>query len=101
MIGGKNIIEEIVKGVLKRLEEEKYYQDGKLYPMPNVDIAAHIEGAIKSESDAIEIYFNVLKYVKDKEDVKVIQEIIADEENHRKILMQMNKKYHKIPPAKD
>jgi len=98
----KFVIENIVKDVLKRLKEEnEYYQDGKLYPMPNLEVAASIEGAIKSESDAIEIYLNILKNITDKEDIKKIQEIIGDELNHREVLIKLNQKYQKIPPMKD
>jgi rubrerythrin len=98
----KKIIENILKDIFKKLQEEtEYYQDEKTYDTPNLKVAAEIEGAIESESDAIEIYLKLLEVITDKGDIKIVQEIISDEENHREKLLAMVKKYNKIPPSKD
>jgi rubrerythrin len=97
----RNIVEKIVKDVFKKLKEDtEYYQDGKTYATPNLTVAAAIRGAIKSESDAIEIYLNILKLLKNKEDIEKIQEIISDEKSHEKTLIEINERYEKIPPNK-
>jgi rubrerythrin len=93
----------MVTEVFQKLSEEsdKYYEDGNIYPTPNLKVAAAIENALKSESDAIEIYLKLLEIVTQKVDKKIIQSIVADEQNHREKLLEMVKKYNKIPPNND
>jgi len=97
----KNIINEITNSVLRKLNEEEFYNDNKIYSTPNLKLAELISNAIKSEADAIRIYLNLLQYTNDEEDINIIQELISDEENHKKMLENIMKKYNKIPSAKD
>jgi len=98
----RKLIENIIEDILKKVKDEsEFYKSGKTYSTPNLELASEIEKNIKSESEAIEGYYKLLENLKDKEDIKKIQEIIADELNHRNELMEINKKYSKIPPMED
>jgi rubrerythrin len=96
----ENMVRNCVFALRKLNEETEYYEDNKYYKVKPKESAA-IENALKSECDAIEIYYNLMSSITDKKDRMTIQEIISDEENHKYLLEDMLKKYSKIPMAKD
>jgi len=70
--------------------------------MTGNNIAVQIMSQLVGESGAIQEYEKLIGLgVLKEEDVKVIQEIIADEKNHSVKLMAMTKRYDGIVPSQD
>lgn len=61
-------------------------------------ISSRLQFNIKAEAEASEFYFELLNDVA-LEDVKIIQDIIADELNHAIILGKLQEKYSGVLPS--